>query len=78
MKFFPATAAGGPDFLKAVVSPLQNAVFCPTGGLPSRRQVIGWLYQMLPVLVDPGLQQKKCSTQGILMALPITLWLAAR
>ena len=33
MKFFPATAAGGPDFLKAMVSPLQNAVFCPTGGI---------------------------------------------
>ncbi len=33
MKFFPATVAGGPDFLKAMVSPLQNAVFCPTGGI---------------------------------------------
>ena len=33
MKFFPATVAGGPDFLKAMVSPLQNAVFCPRGGI---------------------------------------------
>ena len=33
MKFFPATVAGGPNFLEALVSPLQNAIFCPTGGI---------------------------------------------
>jgi len=33
MKFFPATAAGGIAYLKALASPLADAVFCPTGGI---------------------------------------------
>ena len=33
MKFFPATAAGGPEYLKALASPLADAIFCPTGGI---------------------------------------------
>ena len=33
MKFFPASVAGGPAYLKALASPLADAVFCPTGGI---------------------------------------------
>ena len=33
LKFFPAEAAGGPGFLKAVAAPLPNIKFCPTGGI---------------------------------------------
>jgi 2-dehydro-3-deoxyphosphogluconate aldolase/(4S)-4-hydroxy-2-oxoglutarate aldolase len=33
MKFFPAEAAGGADYLKAIHSPLPAARFCPTGGI---------------------------------------------
>lgn len=33
MKFFPASVAGGPPYLKALASPLADAVFCPTGGI---------------------------------------------
>ncbi|MGU9951069.1 MAG: bifunctional 4-hydroxy-2-oxoglutarate aldolase/2-dehydro-3-deoxy-phosphogluconate aldolase [Gammaproteobacteria bacterium WSBS_2016_MAG_OTU1] len=33
VKFFPATAAGGVNTLKAFYGPLQNTVFCPTGGI---------------------------------------------
>ncbi len=33
MKFFPAEPAGGVDYLKALSSPLQDAKFCPTGGI---------------------------------------------
>ena len=33
MKFFPASAAGGPDYLKALASPLSDVCFCPTGGI---------------------------------------------
>ncbi|MFP8941193.1 bifunctional 4-hydroxy-2-oxoglutarate aldolase/2-dehydro-3-deoxy-phosphogluconate aldolase [Streptomyces fenghuangensis] len=33
MKFFPARAAGGPAYLKALASPLPRARFCPTGGI---------------------------------------------
>ena len=33
MKFFPATSAGGPGYLKALASPLANVQFCPTGGI---------------------------------------------
>jgi 2-dehydro-3-deoxyphosphogluconate aldolase/(4S)-4-hydroxy-2-oxoglutarate aldolase len=32
-KFFPAEAAGGAAFLKALSSPLPQARFCPTGGV---------------------------------------------
>jgi len=33
MKFFPASVAGGPAYLKALASPLASALFCPTGGI---------------------------------------------
>lgn len=32
-KFFPAGQAGGANYLKALSSPLQDVVFCPTGGV---------------------------------------------
>src|SRR5678815_453659 len=32
-KFFPATQAGGPDYLRALASPLPAIRFCPTGGI---------------------------------------------
>jgi 2-dehydro-3-deoxyphosphogluconate aldolase / (4S)-4-hydroxy-2-oxoglutarate aldolase len=33
MKFFPAEAAGGADYLRAIHSPVPAARFCPTGGV---------------------------------------------
>ena len=33
LKFFPAVAAGGLPFLKALISPLPEFQFCPTGGI---------------------------------------------
>ncbi|MDT0379494.1 bifunctional 4-hydroxy-2-oxoglutarate aldolase/2-dehydro-3-deoxy-phosphogluconate aldolase [Streptomyces sp. DSM 42041] len=33
MKFFPAEAAGGAPYLRALSSPLPRARFCPTGGI---------------------------------------------
>ncbi|WGY02465.1 bifunctional 4-hydroxy-2-oxoglutarate aldolase/2-dehydro-3-deoxy-phosphogluconate aldolase [Nocardioides sp. QY071] len=33
MKFFPAEAAGGAAYLRAVGGPLPQARFCPTGGI---------------------------------------------
>ena len=33
LKFFPATAAGGLNFIKALASPLPDLTFCPTGGI---------------------------------------------
>ena len=33
LKFFPAGPAGGPNYLKALASPLQEIQFCPTGGV---------------------------------------------
>ncbi|WP_069172597.1 bifunctional 4-hydroxy-2-oxoglutarate aldolase/2-dehydro-3-deoxy-phosphogluconate aldolase [Streptomyces griseus] len=35
MKFFPAEAAGGTAYLKALSAPLPQARFCPTGGISS-------------------------------------------
>ena len=33
MKFFPAEAAGGAPYLRAIHSPVPSAGFCPTGGI---------------------------------------------
>ncbi len=33
MKFFPAEAAGGVDYLKSIAGPLAELKFCPTGGI---------------------------------------------
>ena len=33
VKFFPATAAGGPSFLKSLASPFAGLQVCPTGGI---------------------------------------------
>ena len=33
VKFFPAEAAGGVDYLRALASPLPHITFCPTGGI---------------------------------------------
>lgn len=37
MKFFPAEAAGGAPYLRALASPLPRARFCPTGGIDATR-----------------------------------------
>ena len=42
MKFFPATVAGGPEYLRALSSPLADAVFCPTGGI-TLKTAVDWL-----------------------------------
>ncbi len=42
MKFFPAQAAGGIDYLKSIKGPLGEAKFCATGGI-SRDQVDDFL-----------------------------------
>jgi 2-dehydro-3-deoxyphosphogluconate aldolase/(4S)-4-hydroxy-2-oxoglutarate aldolase len=33
MKFFPAEASGGVDFLRSAAAPVPQARFCPTGGI---------------------------------------------
>jgi 2-dehydro-3-deoxyphosphogluconate aldolase/(4S)-4-hydroxy-2-oxoglutarate aldolase len=33
LKFFPAAACGGPEWLKSVHGPLPDLTFCPTGGI---------------------------------------------
>ena len=42
MKFFPAALAGGPEYLKALASPLADAAFCPTGGITAET-AMDWL-----------------------------------
>ena len=43
-KFFPATAAGGLPYLKALAGPFPQARFCPTGGL-TEENAAEWLAQ---------------------------------
>ena len=33
LKFFPAEASGGVDFLRSLAAPVPSAAFCPTGGI---------------------------------------------
>ena len=33
LKFFPAEAAGGVDYLKSIGGPIPQVKFCPTGGI---------------------------------------------
>ena len=42
LKFFPASASGGPSFLKSIHSPLPQLTFCPTGGI-SLQTAPDWL-----------------------------------
>ena len=43
-KFFPAQAAGGLNYLKSLIGPFPNIVFCPTGGI-NEENAIQWLNQ---------------------------------
>lgn len=51
LKFFPAEAAGGADFLKAIAAPLPDVKFCPTGGIDQRNAPA---YLALPNVVAVG------------------------
>jgi len=50
-KFFPASAAGGIDFVKALAGPFPNIKFCPTGGITAKTAA-AWL--ALPNVVCVG------------------------
>jgi len=51
VKFFPAEAAGGIAFLKAIAAPLPDLKFCPTGGIDQRN---AQNYLALPNVVAVG------------------------
>jgi 2-dehydro-3-deoxyphosphogluconate aldolase/(4S)-4-hydroxy-2-oxoglutarate aldolase len=51
VKFFPAEAAGGPTFLKAIAALLPDLKFCPTGGIDQRNAST---YLALPNVVAVG------------------------
>ena len=51
LKFFPASAAGGPGFLRALAAPLPHLSFCPTGGI-TEASAAEWL--ALPNVVCVG------------------------
>jgi 2-dehydro-3-deoxyphosphogluconate aldolase/(4S)-4-hydroxy-2-oxoglutarate aldolase len=50
-KFFPATPAGGPEYLRGLASPLPGIGFCPTGGI-SATTARDWL--ALPNVICVG------------------------
>ncbi len=51
LKFFPAEASGGRDALKALAAPLQEIMFCPTGGVDASNVAA---YLALPNVVAVG------------------------
>jgi 2-dehydro-3-deoxyphosphogluconate aldolase/(4S)-4-hydroxy-2-oxoglutarate aldolase len=51
LKFFPAEAAGGIGFLKAIAAPLPSIKFCPTGGIDQRNAAT---YLALPNVIAVG------------------------
>ena len=51
LKFFPAEAAGGVNFLKSIAAPLPSLKFCPTGGIDQRNAAT---YLALPNVLAVG------------------------
>ncbi len=51
LKFFPAEQSGGVSALKALAAPLQDIVFCPTGGIDLEKAP---RYLALPNVVTVG------------------------
>src|SRR5712691_3175132 len=51
LKFFPAEAAGGIAFLKAIAAPLPDITFCPTGGIDQGNAAA---YLALPNVIAVG------------------------
>lgn len=51
LKFFPAAAAGGAEWLRAVAAPLPHVKFCPTGGIDAHNAPA---YLALPNVVAVG------------------------
>ena len=51
LKFFPAEAAGGIAFLKAIAAPLPHIRFCPTGGIDQHNAAS---YLALPNVIAVG------------------------
>lgn len=51
LKFFPASSAGGPGWLKAIAAPLPEIRFCPTGGISQENAAS---YLALPNVVCVG------------------------
>ncbi|WP_417597712.1 bifunctional 4-hydroxy-2-oxoglutarate aldolase/2-dehydro-3-deoxy-phosphogluconate aldolase [Oceanospirillum sp.] len=49
-KFFPAEAAGGIPLLKAIGAPLQDILFCPTGGITPNNMVDYLALKNVPVV----------------------------
>ena len=50
-KFFPASSAGGPAFLKNIASPLADISFCPSGGISAANAAD---YLALPNVIAVG------------------------
>jgi len=51
LKFFPAEAAGGVNYLKSLAAPLADLRFCPTGGIDAEKAKA---YLALPNVVCVG------------------------
>ena len=55
LKFFPAEAAGGANYLKSVHSPIPAARFCPTGGITAANAPTStWRCRTSDASEDPG------------------------
>ncbi|HET7358727.1 MAG TPA: keto-deoxy-phosphogluconate aldolase, partial [Rhodanobacteraceae bacterium] len=50
-KFFPASAAGGPGWLRSIAGPLPTLRFCPTGGITAHNAAE---YLALPNVICVG------------------------
>lgn len=64
LKYFPAEASGGVNFLRAVAGPVSDVTFCPTGGIDATKattylqldnvRCIGGSWMCAPALVQAG------------------------
>ena len=58
MKFFPASVAGGVDYLQALTFPLLMLSSAPPAGYHHKQHLIGWRFRMLSALAARGWRRR--------------------
>ena len=72
VKFFPASAAGGPNFIKSLISPMPSIRVCNWRHYARQRSLTGWRWLMCPALAAAGLHHKPPFLREILTPSQVT------
>ena len=72
VKFFPASAAGGPNFIKSLISRCRLSGYAQLVALRSPALLTGWRWLMCPALAAAGLHHKPPFLREILTQSQVT------